>query len=155
MFAIQCKDETLLPYFQPLWYEEGALRVKLMMMLLLLLRSWPFSSRIFHVLKLCQGAYKSLKPCEEEEALHTSLLKMPLANFLNEEPLTLHVILTDHFNKKIARKIFKSILGSGRNVDSEFHRKMYLLAKMYCNLSRGGLPENLRRRPYAVADKQC
>ena len=80
---------------------------------------------------------------------------MPLANFLNEEPLTLHVILTDHLNKKIARNIFKSILGSGRNVDSEFHRKMYLLAKMYCNLSRGGLPENLRRRPYAVADKQC
>ena len=52
----------------------------------------------------CIEKFEALRT-NQVEALHsTSLLKMPLVNFLNEEPLTLHVILTDHFNQKIARK---------------------------------------------------
>ena len=59
----------------------------------------------------CIDTFEALRT-NQVEALHsTSLLKMPLVNFLNEEPLTLHVILTDHFNQKIARKFSQVEVG--------------------------------------------
>ena len=77
----------------------------------------------------CIEKFEALRT-NQVEALHsTSLLKMPLVNFLNEELLTLHVILTDHFNQKFARK-FSQVEIEGISI-------RLLLAKKSKKKSRG------------------